>query len=268
MSERDDAMFGRRVLILVPHPDDEVVGAAHALERLVAGGGAAFAAYLTTGVPPRAGRWFGNASTYVRAVETRWQEATRVREALDLQCALRCDLPSRSLKTELAHAFSELAKIAQQLEIDRIWAPAYEGGHQDHDVSNFLAARLAARFADRLRAFEFAEYNYADRRLRSQAFVSPTGREIRIELDSAARARKRALLAMYASERRNLGAVRFERESFRPLADYDYQSPPHARPLFYERFHWVPFHPRIDYGRAQEVCETLARFDASLDVPR
>ena len=259
-------MFGRRVLVLVPHPDDEVVGAATAIERLVARGGEAYAAYLTTGVPPRAGRWFGNESTYGRAVETRWQEATRVQEALGLQCAMRRSVPSRSLKSELASAFDDLVHTAERLSIDRIWTPAYEGGHQDHDVSNFLAAQVGARLADRLRVFEFAEYNFAEGRAQSQCFPEPTGRETLLKLDVDARERKRRLLSTYASERRNLGAVRFEREVFRPLADYDYDRPPHASPLFYQRFHWIPRHPRIDYCTPEEVCDALAHFRASTDA--
>lgn len=260
MSEADDAIFGRRVLILVPHPDDEVVGAAHAIERLIAAGGEAFGAYLTTGVPPRAARWFGNATSYARAVETRWQEATRVRERLGMQSALRRALPARSLKTDLSGAFDALAKVTRRLEIDRIWTPAYEGGHQDHDAGNFLAAQLAGPFSNQLRVFEFAEYNYAGRQVQSQNFPDSTGAETRLELDAEARLRKQNLLSLYASERRNLGAIRFEHESFRPLAEHDYRSAPHAGPLFYERFHWVPFHPRIDFCRPHELCAAFAHY--------
>lgn len=44
-------MFGQRVLILVPHPDDEVVGAAAAIARARAQGAAVTGVFLTTGVP-------------------------------------------------------------------------------------------------------------------------------------------------------------------------------------------------------------------------
>jgi hypothetical protein len=46
----------------------------------------------------------------------------------------------------------------------------------------------------------------------------------------------------------------------RPLAAYDYGRRPHVGRCFYERFHWVPFHPRIDYCRPDEVCTALRNF--------
>ena len=39
-----------------------------------------------------------------------------------------------------AHVAALLADPA--LGIDTVWAPAYEGGHQDHDVTNMLASTL------------------------------------------------------------------------------------------------------------------------------
>jgi hypothetical protein len=145
------------------------------------------------------------------------------------------------------HAIAEHA-------IDTIWAPAWEGAHQDHDVANFLAAGFAARLPVR----EFAEYNRAGGRVRSQRFPAENGSEEVIVLDPAERRLKRELLALYHSERGNLRHIGTEVESLRPLARYDYARPPHAGRLFYQRFQWVPFrHPRIDFDRPEAVCAAL-----------
>ena len=50
-------MIGRRVLILVPHPDDEIVGCAAAIARARADGRDVFALYLTTGIAPVEMQW-------------------------------------------------------------------------------------------------------------------------------------------------------------------------------------------------------------------
>ena len=36
---------------------------------------------------------------------------------------------------------------------------------------------------------------------------------------------------------------------------------PHPSPLFYERFHWIPFHhPRVDFTSAAQICAAMAQF--------
>jgi LmbE family N-acetylglucosaminyl deacetylase len=246
-------MFGERVLLLIPHPDDELVGAAAAIERLRHDGGQAIGLYLTTGVPASAGSWFGGRRKYEDAVARRWQEATEVAEELDLSPAGHRSVPSRELKSDLERSLRWVLDQATSLRPDCIWVPAYEGGHQDHDVANFLGARLRESFE----VWEFSEYHYAKGEVHSQSFIAPNGTEKTLVLDDREQVRKKELLAHYRSERQNLGYVAVEREVFRPLVRYDYTRRPHEGRCFYERFHWVPFHPRIGYCRADQVCEAL-----------
>jgi LmbE family N-acetylglucosaminyl deacetylase len=49
--------FGRRILVLVPHPDDEVVGVAAAIARARADGARLFALYLGHGCLSRETLW-------------------------------------------------------------------------------------------------------------------------------------------------------------------------------------------------------------------
>jgi LmbE family N-acetylglucosaminyl deacetylase len=250
-------MDTERVLLLVPHPDDELVGVAVAIERLLEQGGEVYAAYLTTGVPASAGSWLGGRFAYPRAVARRWLEATRVSAVLGLSFAGRQMIPSRELKSHLRSSLDWARELAETLRVDRVWVPAYEGGHQDHDVASFIGARLTADFA----VWEFAEYNFAGGAVQSQTFVEPNGSEVELTLDEPERGRKRSLLGLYASEQKNLGYVGLEREALRPLADYDYMQPPHPGKTFYQRFQWVPYHPRIDYCRPEQVCQALSGVD-------
>ena len=255
---------GARILILAPHPDDEVVGCAIAAQKARAAGAALFSLYLTTGVPPRELLWPWQRRHYEARVAQRRQEALAAAALLGLQPVRFQPWPSRRLKSHLAVALAVIEATLAAHRIDALWAPAWEGGHQDHDVTNFLAARLNHR----LPVTEFAEYHAAGGTVVTQRFIAARGGECKIALTAAERALKRRALALYRSERANLALARCAFESLRPLAEYDYGAPPHPGRLFWTRFQWVPFrHPRIDFDAPDEVRAALARF-AALDTAR
>src|SRR5205823_9796815 len=54
---RDSLMEPRRILVLAPHPDDEIVACGIAALRARAAGAQVFVLYLTTGVPVRGVLW-------------------------------------------------------------------------------------------------------------------------------------------------------------------------------------------------------------------
>ncbi len=247
----------QRILVLAPHPDDEVVGAAVAARRAMATGAEVFVLYLTTGVPTAAALWPWQRSGHAARVLRRREEAQAAARLIGLKPAGFHDWPSRSLKSHLAEAEAAIANAIACHGIAALWTPAWEGAHQDHDAANFLAARFAAA----LPVLEFAEYNYAGGRIRSGEF--PPGGEAAgiLELTAEEVAWKRRLLACYASERANLGHIRVASEAFRPLGVHDYATSPHPGTLFWERFHWVPFHhPRIDVTRPRELRAALAAY--------
>ena len=255
-------MFGRRILVLVPHPDDEVIGCAAVIGRALRAppqqAPAIFATCLTTGVPAADRLWPWQRKDYARRVARRREEVRRVADLLGIKPLCFQDIPTRQLKDSLGVTRERLVGFIRDLGVDTLWTPAYEGGHQDHDAANFLASTLR-NFAE---VWEFSEYNYLEGRVRSQEFVSRTGAERESVLSDEERQRKRQLLALYRSERGNLRHVRTEREVFRPLAGYDYSRPPHPGKLFYQRFQWVPYHPRVDYCQPEEVCRAMISFTA------
>jgi len=249
-------LFGKRILILIPHPDDEVVGCCAAVGRAHDQGAQLFGAYLTTGVPARELLWKRQQTKYEEKLRRRKDEALSAARLLDIEPAFFQDIPTRMLKTHLKATREALIRAIQDLEIERLWTPAYEGGHQDHDTANFLASTLLG-FAE---VWEFSEYHFFNGKVTSQEFLSPNGTEEVIVLEDAERTRKQEALDLYRSERGNLRHIRTLQEAFRPLARYDYTAPPHRGKLFYQRFQWVPRHPRIDYCRPEEVCRAFSDF--------
>lgn len=248
---------GQRILVLAPHPDDEVAGCAAAALRARDARAQVLVLYLTTGLPDQATQPPWRRRGYADRVNRRTAEAWAVAELLGLRPVAFLRHPSRSLRRRLDPVRAAVARALRDHAVDVLWTPAYEGGHADHDAVN----AVAATFAGDLPVYEFAEYNNAGGRTNSQAFPALTGAETVLTLDVRERELKRRALALYRSERRNLAYVASEREMLRPLAGHDYARRPHPGRLFYERFHWVPFrHPAIDWTTGDEVCAALAGF--------
>jgi LmbE family N-acetylglucosaminyl deacetylase len=255
-------MFGRRILIFVPHPDDEIVASAAAIGRAKAQGAQIFAAYLTHGCLARETIWPWRRARHAGDVARRRTEAEAVAARLGLTTVAWSERPARSLWRQLRQVHAEMQAAIEACAPDQIWVPAYEGGNPDHDGLN----ALGQLFADELSVFEFAEYNFFGGKARAQQFPFPDGSEQTIALEPAERARKRELLGLYASERQNLSYVGIDRECWRPLAGADYSRPPHPGKLWYARFQWVPFrHPSVDFTRPEEVSRAIVAF---LDGPR
>jgi len=289
-------MFGKRILILVPHPDDEVVGCAAALGRARAEGAAIFALYLTHGCIERDVMWPWQRPFYDRHVARRFAEADAVARFLGIKQIGWQLRPARHLWRDMAAVQAEIQAAITAHAIDQLWVPAYEGGNPDHDALNAVASKISGvgflngspPLAGGIKGglvnvstpvsqpppsppasgvgalppiLEFAEYNFSGGKAQAQCFPQPNGTEQVIALTEAERATKRAALALYKSEKANLNYVGVERECYRPLATYDYTVPPHKGTLWYSRFQWVPFrHPRVDFTNPMEVSVAISEF--------
>ncbi len=252
-----EAMFGRRILVLAPHPDDEVVACAAAIGRAKAQDAEILVLYLTDGCLARATMWPWRRAGHAEAVARRRREAEAAAERLSVSSAGWMTRSTRRLWRELPEVEAEISAAIEAHAPDQLWVPAYEGGNPDHDALNALGAALA----DHLSVLEFAEYNLFGGRAHAQEFPFPRGDEQTIVLTPEERRRKTELLRLYASERGNLNYVGTARECFRPIAAYDYSRPPHPGVLWYARYQWVPFrHPRVDFTRPEEVSRAIGAY--------
>ena len=108
-------MMPGRILVLAPHPDDEVVGAAVAARRAMAAGAQVFALYLTTGVPAAGALWPWQRPRHGARVRRRRAEASEAARFMGLTPAGFLDWPSRSLKSHLAEAEAAIARAIGDL---------------------------------------------------------------------------------------------------------------------------------------------------------
>ena len=249
----------RRVLILAPHPDDEIVACGVAAIRARREGAAVSVVYLTTGVPPRERFWRWQRAGYAARVARRRGEAERAAALLQLGQVGHSDVPSRRLLHHLDEAVASVKHAIGAAAATELWVPAFEGAHQDHDAANALAASVRGR----LPVWEFAAYNYAGGKVRSNRFLDARGGVVELKADRDEARLKRQALGLYVSERGNLRHIRIAEEQYRPLPRHDYGAPPQPGTLFRERFHWSPLrHPRIDFTPSAEIYSVLGEWSA------
>ena len=254
----------RRILILAPHPDDEIVACGIAARRARLTGARIFVLFLTTGVPAAEALWPWQRGGHATRVARRRDEA-RAATALIGEPFGFLDYPSRRLRHHLDAAAVETGHAIAECGAEELWVPAFEGAHQDHDAAN----ALAAQFADLVPVYEFAAYNFAGGRVRSNQFPDRRDSDRTLALTPGEAALKQRALGCYASERGNLKHISIRQESWRPLPHHDYSVPPHAGRLFRERFHWVPLHhPRIDFDRSDTLYADLGRWVSAVAARR
>src|SRR6516162_662075 len=101
------AAFGRRILILAPHPDDEVVGCAAAIGRARVAGAKVSVVFLTHGCVEQAAMWPWQRTRYRSVTARRSAESVAACALLGVEPVGWSDRPARRLWRELAEAEHE-----------------------------------------------------------------------------------------------------------------------------------------------------------------
>ena len=148
----------KKVLIIAPHPDDELVGATTIIRKILKKKNVIIF-FPTNGLISREKMWPWQRHDHERRLKIRIKEMKTSIKALNIKKFYLQNIPSRTLKDNILKTFTKIKKIIKSERIDTIFCPAYEGGHQDHDVSNFICSRLK-KFSH---IYEYAEYKFFNR---------------------------------------------------------------------------------------------------------
>jgi LmbE family N-acetylglucosaminyl deacetylase len=236
-SESDLAPLFGRTLVLVAHPDDETACAA-LLQRAPE----AIVVFCTDGAPSAEYFWgrYGSRADYAAVRRREAENALRIAGKAGpdfLRDALNEPFKDQELYPQVRSALSSLLAKASHWEPQAILAPAYEGGHPDHDTCSFLAYLLGRKLG--IPVWEMPLYHRADDgSLVHQEFLSPAGPDTVLPLTPAELDMRRAMFAAYASQPDASDFVCSSVERYRPQPAYDFCIPPQPTPVNYEAWGW------------------------------
>lgn len=239
-----DCLGREKLLIIVAHQDDETIIAGGAMQQVCRAGGIVQIVYTTD----------GGAAQPVGSLAREELVQRRRREALSALALagvteehahfLDCESGSTFLRPEsVAQLGGQLGRVVLDFQPDKILLGAFEGGNLEHDVTNFLVARAAARAGFPLpQIWEAPEYNRFHlrepvyqrlHRVCPFAFAWPPrflpegSRGEVLPMTTAEMATKRHMLACFESQAHVRLVERFSfPDRFRLLPCYDYKAGP------------------------------------------
>lgn len=241
-----------RTLVVVAHPDDEVIGCGALLQRMRQGA----VVFCTDGAPLDDFFWkrYGSREAYAKV---RQQEARKALGCIESKvdpiflADRNSVLVDQQLFRFLPAAFEALSDLIRERRPEALLALTYEGGHPDHDSCCFLAAQLAKEHD--IPAWEFPLYHRSTDGVGvKQEFAIPSGDDVVLHARADEKDVKRRMLDAYASQGDIGSHFGVELERYRPLANYDFSRPPLPGLLNYEAWQWPITGP--------QVCESFVRF--------
>jgi N-acetylglucosamine malate deacetylase 2 len=238
------------ILFVFPHPDDDLfVGGT--LSLLVRAGVRVDAAWMTSG-------------GYDGIDHVREDELRQAMDVVGVERRHLLRLPDGGLVGGLDEACAALHRLVGEVRPRIVIAPAFEGGHADHDATSFAVAEGCRRAGWDGPLLEYPCYApdaEAPKGLRLSAFPAHSAGVQYVELDQAATRCKESMLEVYASQKdvfELLGWRPSSLESFRECPrDRDHRHPPCAGLDSYA--HWFN-------RRSRDRFELLAAAIASATI--
>ncbi|HSV13767.1 MAG TPA: PIG-L family deacetylase, partial [Tepidisphaeraceae bacterium] len=240
IGSRPSSPLAASTVIVMAHPDDEVVSLGSRLTRL----SQATLVHTTDGAPPNGldarAHGFTNAADYAAARRHEMERAMAL-SGIPLDHLRELNCPDQGASHMLTKLAIECAALFRELHARRIITHPYEGGHPDHDATAFAvhaAAAVGASAQSRPLLVEMTSYHLGPGGIETGKFLHPSATPFSEHLSRDECATKRAMLACFNSQRETLQYFTDEVEQFRMAPTYDFLSAPHPGLLFYEKFNW------------------------------
>jgi LmbE family N-acetylglucosaminyl deacetylase len=257
-----DVLLGTTI-ILVAHPDDEVIGFGALMQRMRK----AVVVFATDGAPRDEYFWkpYGSREAYaeVRKDEARAAVAIAGAEAMFLADRVDGGIADQELFRRLPQATNAMRELVAQLRPDALLTLSYEGGHPDHDSACFIASVIGRSMG--IPVWEAPLYHREpDGTGAVQKFHQLSGHEVELKVEGEEMRRKLEMFHTYKSQKLTLDVFRPEVEKFRPVENYDFTRPPMPWKLNYEIWQWNMTGQQVaaafaEYLRSEEVMQQESR---------
>ncbi|MFL6233298.1 MAG: PIG-L deacetylase family protein [Thermoanaerobaculia bacterium] len=236
------------VLVVVAHPDDEVVGAGALISRLAD----VWILHATDGAPrdPRfmARGFEGIREEYARARRRELEDALAlVGIGPDRLLGLR--IADQEAVFEIPRMIEGIARAVREIRPGTVLTLAYEGGHPDHDA----VALAVWQAVEGIEILEMPLYHAepGTEAMAANEFL-PGPPETRLTLTDGERELKRRMIEAFATQAETLRPFLPPRdERFRPAPPCDFTRPPHEGRLQYEIWEFP-----IDGKRWREIAKS------------
>lgn len=143
------APFGRSMLVIAPHQDDEIIGCGGALALQVQARAPALVVILTDGAEGHEELGFSRAAL----TALRNQESLRAAEAGGLEPPRF--LSHADLTAEASQAAAEIRAILSERSVDAVFIPFFLDGHPDHRTANVILADALKGVGENVRIFGY-----------------------------------------------------------------------------------------------------------------
>jgi N-acetylglucosamine malate deacetylase 2 len=224
-------------VILVAHPDDEVIGFGALMQQMRR----PVVVFATDGAPRDDYFWkqYGSREAYaeVRRHEARAALAIVGAEPVFLSDRVSGGIADQELFRRLAPAAEAFAQVVEEIRPDALLTLSYEGGHPDHDSACFMATIAGQRTG--IPVWEAPLYHRdPDGSGAVQKFHVRSGEEMDLRVEGEAMQKKMEMFNTYKSQNLVLGGFHPEIETFRPMHSYDFTQRPMPWKLNYELWQW------------------------------
>ncbi len=225
-------------MIVVAHPDDEIIGAGFLLVQIQK----PTILHTTNGSPRDPGdahrSGFATREEYAAARRKELACALEVAGITEEQCS-SLEYVDQETMLQLAALSRKLAEVIRERKPDMILTHPYEGGHPDHDSTAF-AVHAATKLLSESRpeVYEMTSYHSRNGALETGVFLGEDEPCLVIEPDEAQRGRKEKMFRCFASQQEVLRYFPIGPERFRRAPQYDFGLAPHEGTLNYETLPW------------------------------
>jgi N-acetylglucosamine malate deacetylase 2 len=230
-----------RTMVVVAHPDDEVLALGGRLSRHQE----SLFVQVTDGAPldgkDCAACGFSSLEHYRNARKAELTKAFCI-AGLCSPNRIQLNVSDQQATFQLDLLTAKLRSLIIIFRPEVIFTHPYEGGHPDHDACAFAIHHVveALKIKDPPVILEAAFYHAGPTGIETNCFLigKNTTCEITRVLNQEERQKKQQLLSCFLTQNNTLCYFRNDLEQYRIAPLYDFSLPPHEGELFYERYSW------------------------------